>query len=76
MVRKSDPIYQEPVSHRLLGAHFYAPVKWVLGWRVHTRMANVLVLWGMTLIFMFTLHSDLFRRAGDVLVRIRRGRVG
>ena len=76
LVRKSDPIYQEPVSHRLLGAHFYAPVKWVLGWRVHTRMANVLVLWGMTLIFMFTLHSDLFRRAGDVLVRIRRGRVG
>ena len=73
LVRKSDPIYQEPVSHSLLGAHFYAPMKWVLGQRFATRHANMLVLWGMTLIFMITLWAELFRRTGDLFMRLRRG---
>lgn len=62
LVQKSDPIYQDPREDGLFAAHFYAPTKLLLGMRINTFFANVLVLWGMTLLFFATLQADLFPR--------------
>ncbi|MCB0817417.1 MAG: hypothetical protein KDB77_07850, partial [Flavobacteriales bacterium] len=74
LVRKSDPIYSDPVDRSLLGAHFYAPFKWLAGERVPTLYANTLVLWSMTLLFMVLLWLDLFPRAGRALRQLVRSR--
>ena len=74
LVRKSDPIYSDPVDRSLLGAHFYAPFKWLAGERVPTLYANTLVLWSMTLLFMILLWLDLFPRAGRALRQLVRSR--
>ncbi len=62
LVRKSDPVYLEPAGSGLFGAQFYAPAKWFLGQRLSTLWANVLVLWGMTLMLGATLKWELFPR--------------
>ncbi|MEO8068735.1 MAG: ATP-binding cassette domain-containing protein [Flavobacteriales bacterium] len=62
LVQKSDPVYLDPVRGGLFGAQFYAPSKLLLGHRVSTLWANILVLWGMTLLFFATLQIDLFPR--------------
>ena len=62
LVQKSDPIYLEPVAHGFFQAHFYAPVKWVLGQRLPTAWANMLMLWTMSLLMMAALYVNLFPR--------------
>lgn len=69
LVQKSDPIYLEPLHTGFLGAHFYAPAKYMLGIRVHTLWANTLVLWMMSLVLSITLYSELFRKVIDRLSR-------
>ncbi len=63
LVQKSDPIYVEPREGGFFAAHFYAPVKRVFGLRVPTLWANILLLWGMTLVLAITLKFDFFPRA-------------
>jgi ABC-type multidrug transport system ATPase subunit len=62
LVRKSDPIYLQPRDAAFFAAQFYAPVKWIFHRMVPTLWANVMMLWGMTLIFALTLKVDLFPR--------------
>ncbi len=62
LVQKSDPIYLEPVENGFFGAHFYAPAKWLVGIRIPTLWANVLVLWGMALLLAATLYAEVFPR--------------
>lgn len=69
LVQKSDPVYLDPVSSDFFGAHFYAPVKRLLGVRVPTAWANMLVLWGMSLLFALTLYTNLFPRVIERLSR-------
>lgn len=61
LVRKSDPIYEEP-RDGLLAAHFYAPAKQFLGMRMSTLAGNVMVLWMMVLLLCGTLHFEVFPR--------------
>lgn len=60
LVQKSDPVYQVPAEGGFFGAHFYAPVKPVLGRMVPTLWANVLLLWGMTLLLALALKWNFF----------------
>jgi len=69
LVQKSDPVYLEPVSHSFFDAHFYAPVKWFLGQRVPTAWANMLVLWGMSVLFALALYANLFPKVMERLSR-------
>jgi ABC-type multidrug transport system ATPase subunit len=62
LVQKSDPIYRAPDKGGLLSAHFYAPSKWLFGYRVPTLWANTLVLWVMSLMLALALHFDVFPR--------------
>ncbi|HEX2618243.1 MAG TPA: ABC transporter permease, partial [Flavobacteriales bacterium] len=60
LVQKSDPIYVEPREGGFFGAHFYAPVKSVLGQRLPTLWANMILLWGMTALLAVALYADVF----------------
>jgi hypothetical protein len=68
-VRKSDPIYMEPERGGLFSAHFYAPMKWVLGCRVPTFWANLLVLWGMSALLALALWLEVFPKLGRLFKR-------
>ncbi|MFZ1693640.1 MAG: ATP-binding cassette domain-containing protein [Flavobacteriales bacterium] len=67
LIRKSDPVYMEPQTSGLLGAHFYAPAKLLFGMPVSTLFSNVLVIWIMTLMLCGALHLELFRKIGRLV---------
>lgn len=69
LVQKSDPVYLEPIGDGFFQAHFYAPVKKVFGLRVPTAWANMMVLWGMSLLFAAALYANLFPRAMERIGR-------
>ena len=60
LVQKSDPIYVEPREGGFFAAHFYAPVKRVFGQAIPTLWANILLLWGMTVLLALALQANLF----------------
>lgn len=60
LVQKSDPIFLRPSEGGFFDAQFYAPVKLIFGRQVPTLWANVLLLWGMTLVFMAALKVNFF----------------
>jgi len=62
LVQKSDPVYLVPEKGTIFEAHFYAPVKWLLGQRIPTLWANTIVLWGMSLVLAVLLYLDVFPR--------------
>ena len=62
LIQKKDPIYNIPRNSSFLNAHFYAPVKRIMGTKLTTFAANVLVLWFMTVILIITLYFDFFRK--------------
>jgi len=62
LIQKSDPIYNIPRGKSLIGAHFYAPNKYLFGMKLSTLAANMIMLWFMTLILIITLYYDFFRK--------------
>jgi ABC transport system ATP-binding/permease protein len=60
LVQKSDPIYLEPLRSGFFGAHFYAPRNGSGDLRLPTLWANILVLWGMSLLLMLALKQETF----------------
>lgn len=71
LIQKSDPIYKKPdQSKGFFGAHFYAPTKILFGNEIDTFWANLLVIWGMTLILIVTLYFDIFKRIIDGIEKL------
>lgn len=62
LIQKDDPIYLSPKNKSFFGSHFYAPEKKMFGTMVDTFWANVIVLWGMTVLLIITLYFDFFRK--------------
>lgn len=62
LVQKSDPIYVEPAKAGFFTAHFYAPVKYIFGAKVHTLWANILFIWTMTALLALALKFNVFPR--------------
>lgn len=60
LVQKDNPIYHDPLDTRFLDAHFYAPNKYILGRKVSTFWSNIVVLWGMSILFGIFLYFDFF----------------
>ena len=56
------PIYLDPVNHKYFGAHFYAPSKYFLDYKLDTFSANLIVIWLMTLVLTITLYFDVLRK--------------
>lgn len=58
IIQKKDLIYLDPIHSGFFGAHFYAPSKNCFGLRIPTLQANLMVLWGMTLLLVLALFAD------------------
>jgi ABC-type multidrug transport system ATPase subunit len=69
LVQKSDPVYLEPVHRGFFDAHFYAPMKWFFGYRLPAAWANMMVLWGMSLLFALALYVNFFPKLMERLSR-------
>jgi hypothetical protein len=61
MVRKTTPIFMEPVS-RTGRAHFYAPVKKLGNLSLNTFWFNLIFIWITSLVFYMFLVFDLLRK--------------
>ena len=66
LIQKSDPIYLDPVNHKYFGAHFYAPSKYFLDYKLDTFSANLIVIWLMTLLLTITLYFDVLRKILEI----------
>ncbi|MNJ92071.1 ABC transporter ATP-binding/permease protein [compost metagenome] len=62
LIQKDDPLYIDPKNTRLLDAPFYTYKKYWFGIPMSTFLANVLVLWGMTILMIVALYYDLLRK--------------
>jgi hypothetical protein len=60
LVQKSDPVYVFPRNGGFFSAQFYAPVKLAFGRAMKTLVANILLLWAMTIGLAVTLKYELF----------------
>lgn len=62
LIQKDDPLYMDPKNTRLLDAPFYTYKKYWFGVPLSTFTANILVLWGMTILLIIALYYDLLRK--------------
>lgn len=71
IVRKADPVYQEPEPKNKWDyrSHFYAPVKHFWGMLFPTEVFNIAVIWIMSTLMAITLRFRLLRK---ILVNHRR----
>ncbi len=67
LVQKSDLIYLTPRNTSFFGTHFYAPSKPVLGKQITTYSANLMVLWGMTVMLILSLFGDSLRKSLELM---------
>lgn len=65
LIQKKDPIYLDPYDVGFFDAHFYAPRKQIFGTYISTFWANLLVIWGMTLLLIVTLFFDVLKKFID-----------
>jgi ABC transport system ATP-binding/permease protein len=70
LVQKSDPIYLDPYDKNFFDAHFYAPRKRLFGMYIDTLPANLLVIWGMSLILIITLYFDALKKLLDGMEKL------
>lgn len=70
IIRKSDPIYQEPM-HEYGRAHFYAPVKKIGSHKIDTFWFNLLVIWLINLVFYISLVNDWLKQIINVSKNLR-----
>jgi ABC transport system ATP-binding/permease protein len=62
LIQKKDPIYLEPYFASFFDAHFYAPSKKLFGNFIDTYFANLMVIWGMSLLLFFTLYFNFINK--------------
>ncbi|MDF3026220.1 MAG: transporter related protein [Fluviicola sp.] len=71
LIQKDDPLYMDPKNTRLLDAPFYTYKKYWFGIPMSTFLANVLVLWGMTVLMIVALYYDLLRKFLTLFSRVK-----
>jgi ABC-type multidrug transport system ATPase subunit len=64
MVQMVDPIYKDPdPSNKVFSrAHFFAPAKYFMGFKMETPVFNIIVLWIMTCFLYITLYFDTLKK--------------
>ena len=71
LIQKADPVYMIPTSN-YGRAHFYAPYKILGNLHIDTYWFNLGAIWLLTLVFYFTLYTDLLRKAINYFGRIEK----
>ncbi len=61
IIQKSDPIYLDPYDFDYFKSHFYAPRKKIFGFYMDTFVANLIVIWLMTIFLVVTLYYDVLK---------------
>lgn len=72
LIPKKDYIYLKPYHSSFFGSHFYSPYKRMFGVWVFTYWANLLIIWVLTSLFMFTLYHDTFNKIARLFEKSRR----
>ncbi|MEQ9290195.1 MAG: ATP-binding cassette domain-containing protein [Cyclobacteriaceae bacterium] len=64
LIRKINPIYMDPVPAGALDfrTQFYAPSKHIAGRYFDTSCFNVIIIWIMSIVLVFTLYFDVMRK--------------
>ena len=70
IIQKRDPIYLDPYDSNYLSAQFYAPRKKIFGVYIDTFSANMLVIWFMSFLLIFTLYTDTLKRFLDFIAKV------
>jgi ABC-type multidrug transport system ATPase subunit len=71
LIQKDDPLYMDQKNTRLLDAPFYTCKKYWFGIPMSTFLANVLVLWGMTVLMIVALYYDVLRKILGIFSRVK-----
>lgn len=71
ILQKDDPLYINPVGTRFLDAPFYTYKKYIFGNPINTFWANIMVLWGMTILLIICLYYDIFKKVMDLGEKIK-----
>jgi hypothetical protein len=69
LIQKQNPIFLEPEGG-FFNAHYYAPSKTILGTRISTLSANILVIWIMTGALIILLAYDGLKKFLDFTARL------
>ena len=67
LIQKKDLVYLMPYNSSFFDTHFYAPSKKVFGRFIDTFYANILVLWGMTILLALCLFANVFPKTLAIL---------
>ncbi len=60
--QNDTPIYNDPKGVSFFDTHYYAPYKYIFGWRVKTYHANLVVLWIISIITYIALYFDVLKK--------------
>ncbi|WP_430402056.1 ATP-binding cassette domain-containing protein [Fluviicola sp.] len=71
LIQKDDPLYIDQKNTRLLDAPFYTCKKYWFGIPMSTFLANILVLWGMTILMIVALYYDILRKLLGIFSRVK-----
>lgn len=71
LIQKDDPLYMDQKNTRLLDAPFYTCKKYWFGIPMSTFLANILVLWGMTVLMIVALYYDILRKILGIFSRVK-----
>jgi ABC-type multidrug transport system ATPase subunit len=69
LYQKENPIYLFPESN-LVKAHFYAPIKKIFGFPMHTLWVNVIVIWFTIILTYLILYFRLLKKLFDSFEKI------
>lgn len=67
LIQKKDLIYLMPYNSSFFETHFYAPSKKLFGRFVDTFYANIIVLWGMTILLAICLFANVFPKTVSLI---------
>ncbi len=70
ILQADEHVFRKPVHHNGR-AHFYASHKYIGNWKISTVLFNMIIVWGFTILLMFTLYFDILRKTLGYIERWR-----
>ncbi|MDX2361215.1 MAG: ATP-binding cassette domain-containing protein [Crocinitomicaceae bacterium] len=68
--QNDNPMFNDPKRTSFFDTHYYAPYKYIFGYRVNTYHANLIILWVITIITYVLLYFDVLKKFMGGMQRI------